>query len=90
MVLTSADRLVAHYIENHHNKNNADLVVTITYPSYGIGSVLTQVHLIVHVDDTPLVSYKILSGGLKERDMTLQITANITTYLNYDVRFYGL
>lgn len=81
--------MVAHYTDNHSFLGPTNTSVNITYPKYGIGSLLTYVRLIVY-KDSPQCNYTITNGGLKERDMTLMINANLTNFLNYDVLFYGL
>lgn len=88
-IFSSADRILDHYTENHSFHIRSNTTVSITYPKYGIGSLLTYVHLIVYVY-TPYVNCTITAGGLKQRDMTLLIGANLTDFLNYDVQFYGL
>lgn len=89
----SADRLLAHYHENHAADNRLQTAnVSIVYPRYAPiqGNVLTHVHLIVYITLGGHANCTIRAGGLRQRNIDLLVTANATEILNYDVQFYGL
>lgn len=83
------DQRLAEINNTYNFKNPDEFQLTLNYPEYGVGGLLTYVEIIVGQDNTIGQAYTI-DGGLGQRFVKINVDSKVSTRFYYRATFYGL
>ncbi|EAT33832.1 AAEL013895-PA [Aedes aegypti] len=83
------DRLVSTKSDSKQWPTLQDVTLSLAYPQSGVGAVVTYVQVIVKQSSNLGKGY-VVSGGIGQRFIHLNIEAYSTNYFTYTVQIFGL
>ncbi|XP_058451478.1 uncharacterized protein LOC131430450 [Malaya genurostris] len=85
----AGDQLVASVQDGWSWATLQDVKLTLTYPTSGVGAVVSYVQVVVNQSSNLGQGY-VVAGGIGQRYIQIVIQAFQTSYFNYNAQVYGI
>ncbi|CAD7088953.1 unnamed protein product [Hermetia illucens] len=85
----AGDRLVGKAARKQTWSTKQNVKIQLTYPSRGVGAMVTYVHIVVN-QSTKLGRAYVVKGGLHQHQIGIVVEAYKTKFVDYHVEIYGI